>query len=238
MITSLVDACSTLTHLQLAECGAMNDSSLALLHPLKNLRYLDLTHGGLVGESFTDDGMVPLLDNVGAQLSTLIIDDNLLITDRTLIEGVKVNCTQLIELSLRNLGELLPTGIAELFSYDWVNKKGFVRLNLHRCIQLDDDGLIAIVKHSGATLLRLNVNSVDGLREKSLKMLAENAPNLTDLDVSFVREIDDFLLKHFLDNLSSLKRISIFGDNRISDLCPSKIGVKIHGHEQGVVSFD
>ena len=87
-------------------------------------------------------------------------------------------------------------------------------------------------------MLKLDLNSVDGLREKSLKALAENAPNLTDLDVSFVREIDDFLLKHFLDKLPSLKRISIYGNNRISDLCPSRLGVKVLGHEQGVVSFD
>ena len=101
VITSLVDTCTNLTSLQLAECDAMDDSSLALLHPLKHLRHLDLAKGGLKGESFTDDGVVPLLDNVGAELLTLVLDDNMLLTDRTLIEGIKVNCVNLIELSLR-----------------------------------------------------------------------------------------------------------------------------------------
>ncbi|KAK9893450.1 RNI-like protein [Cystobasidium minutum MCA 4210] len=238
VLTSLVETCPDLTHLQLAECGALDDSSLDLLHPLKKLKYLDLSHGGLKGETFTDDGMIRLLEAVGSTLTTLILDDNALLTDRTLIEGIKVNCPNLVELSLKNLTELLPTGIAELFGEDWVNTKGMVRISLHRCIQLDDQALEAVVKHSGHSLVKLDLNSVDGVREKGLKYLAENAPELTELDVSFVREIDDFLLKHFLDKLPALKKIFIYGNNRISDLCPQKAGVRIHGHEQGVVNFE
>lgn len=238
MLLSLVNTCPNLTHLQLAECGAMKDSSLSLLHSLKHLQHLDLAHGGLTGETFTDDGIIPLLENVGEKLTSLILDDNLLLTDRTLIEGIKVNCPNLIELSLKNLGEILPTGIMELFNEDWVNKKGFARISLNRCIQLDDEALTAIIKHSGTSLLKLDLNSVDGVREAGLKLLGTSCPLLSELDISFVRETDDFLLKHLLDNLPSLKKISIYGNNRISDLCPSKAGVRVHGHEQGVVNFD
>lgn len=160
-----------------------------MLHPLKKLKYLDLSHGGLKGETLTDDGVIGLLEAVGANLTTLILDDNALLTDRTLIEGVKVNCPMLIELSLRKMSEILPTGIAELFNEDWVNTRGMVRLNLHRCIQLDDQALEAVIKHSGHSLVKLDLNSVDGIQEKGLKYLAENAPALTELDISFVREV-------------------------------------------------
>jgi DNA repair protein RAD7 len=156
---------------------------------LKKLRHLDLSHGGLKGENFTDDGVIRLLEAVGGTLTTLILDDNTILTDRTLIEGIKVNCPNLIELSLKNLTELLPTGVAELFGEDWINRKGMVRISLHRCIQLDDQALESVVKHSGHSLVRLDLNSVDGVREKGLKYLAENAPELTELDVSFVREV-------------------------------------------------
>lgn len=57
-------------------------------------------------------------------------------------------------------------------------------------------------------------------------------------EIIWLLQIDDFLLKHCLDKLPSLKKISIYGNNRISDLLPQKAGVRIHGHEQGVVSFD
>jgi len=184
-----VETCPDLTHLQLAECGSLDDSSLALLQPLKKLRHLDLSHGGLKGENFTDDGVIRLLEAVGGTLTTLILDDNVLLTDRMLIEGIKVNCPNLIELSLKNLTEVLPTGIAELFGEDWVNKKGMVKISFHRCIQLDDQALEAVVKHSGHSLVRLDLNSVDGVREKGLKYLAENAPDLAELDISFVREV-------------------------------------------------
>lgn len=180
---------SQLRSLQLSECGLLDDASLALLHGCKQLRSLDITKGGLKGENFTDDGVIALLENVGESLQTLVLDENLLLTDRTLIEGVKVNCPNLIELSLRNLGELLPTGVAELFGEDWVNQKGFVRLNLCRCIQLDDQALEAIIRHSGKTLTKLDINSVDQVTEQSLKLLAESSPYLAELDVSFVRMV-------------------------------------------------
>ena len=238
VLTSLVNTCQSLTSLQLAECGALNDASLALLHPLKNLRHLDLSHGGLKGDTFTDDGIVPLLESVGFQLVSLKLDENILLTDRTLIEGVKVNCIELIDLSLKGVGEILSTGVAELFADDWINQKGMSQLNLNRCTQLDDQALEAIVAHSGHTLVTLDLNSVDGLTDKSLNALAEKALHLTDLDVSFVRAVDDFVLKHLLDELSSLQKIYIYGNNRVSDLCPTKAGVRIMGHEQGVATFE
>lgn len=205
VLTALVNnTANTLTSLQLAEMGALNDASLNLLHPLKNLRHLDLSKGGLKGESYTDDGVVPLLDQVGRHLLSLTLDDNLLLTDRTLIEGIKVNCPELIELSLRNLGEILPTGVAELFAADWINAKGMVRINLHRCFQLDDQALEAIIAHSGQTVQKLDVNSVDGITEKSLNLLAKSAPNLTELDVSFVRDVSSTMLMRRTGKIETL----------------------------------
>lgn len=189
-LQSLVSSTSaSLTSLQLAEMGGLDDGSLQYLHPLKHLQHLDLSRGGLRGESYKDDGIVALLENVGHNLQSLILDENTLLTDRTLIEGIKVNCPSLIALSLHNLGEILPTGIAELFAEDWVNQKGMVRLNLQRCIQLDDQAIEAVVRHSGQTLIKLDLNSVDGITEKGLKILGSGAPNLTELDISFVREV-------------------------------------------------
>lgn len=189
VLERLVQTSPGLTHLQLSECGLLDDPSLGLLHGLKNLRSLDISKGGLKGENFTDDGVISLLEAVGETLQTLILDDNVLLTDRTLIEGIKVNCPNLIELSCKNLGELLPTGVAELFSEDWVNQKGMVRINICRCIQLDDQALEAIIRHSGKTLTKLDMNSVDQVTEQSLKLLAESLPYLSELDVSFVRMV-------------------------------------------------
>lgn len=199
VISSLVKTSPNLTHLRLAEIGCLDDTSLALLHPLKHLEYLDLSHGGLDGKSFTDEGVIALLENVGTNLTTLILDDNTALTDRTLIEGVKVNCPNLTELSLKNLDDILPTGVAELFNEDWVNQKGMVRLNLHRCTQLDDQALEAVINHSGKSLTKLDLNSVDAITEKGLKCLANHCPNLVELDVSFVREV--WWRKHMMDSV-------------------------------------
>lgn len=54
---------------------------------------------------------------------------------------------------------------------------------------------MAILAHSGSKLKYLDLNSVDELRSDALESLAHQAVSLIDLDVSFVRDVDDFFIK-------------------------------------------
>jgi DNA repair protein RAD7 len=153
-----------------------------MLHPLVNLVHLDISDAG----DITDEGVVPLINAVGTNLEVLIVDKNENLSDRILIEGVRMSCTKLSELGLGFLSQLQSTGVEGLFA-GWENRP-LVRINLHRCREIKDDALKAIVEHSGATLRFLDVNSDDYLREEQLKAMAEGCPEMRELDLSFVRE--------------------------------------------------
>lgn len=161
--------------------------------------------------------------------------ENASLTDRVLTEGVKVHCPRLKLLSLGELDKVQSSGIQGLFT-GWVNQ-GLTALNLHRVLPLENDAMLAILAHSGSTLEVLDVHSCDELCDEGLATLARSAPRLRSLDVSFVRAIDDFFIRDALDNMPELETLFVHGDNRVSDACPQRRGVRIRGQENSA-SFD
>lgn len=177
-----------LTELRLAELGKLTDDSLALLHSLTSLKYLDISRAGLDAKALSDDAVVALLSHVGPGLETLVLNHNERLSDLTILEGIRPHCRHsLTHLELAGLTEVTGVAVAGLF-VDWnasndddarANAKLTV-LNLHRCARpraaqadarscwdVDDAGLTAIIEHSGSTLRELDLNSCDQITEKS-----------------------------------------------------------------------
>ncbi|KDE04341.1 hypothetical protein, variant [Microbotryum lychnidis-dioicae p1A1 Lamole] len=229
-INVLVERNPQLQHLQLSEIGKLNDASLALLHPLKHLTSLDLSRSGTPqGTTLTDDGVVALLENVGEQLVTLILDENPLLTDRTLLEGIKIHCPNLRVLSLKLLSNIQSKGLEALF-LDWVNT-GLTHLNLHRVLLLENEAIQAVLNHSGHSLKNLDLHSVDEIEDFILNEVADKAPNLEVLDLSYVRSCDNFVVKKILDRCGKLEKLFVHGCNRVTEDCPSRKGCSIRGLE-------
>ncbi|SCV71669.1 BQ2448_3257 [Microbotryum intermedium] len=229
-IKVLVERNPQLQQLQLSEIGKLNDTSLALLHPLKHLTSLDLSRSGTPqGTTLTDDGVVALLENVGEQLVTLVLDENALLTDRTLLEGIKIHCPNLRVLSLKLLSNIQSKGLEALF-LDWVNT-GLTHLNLHRVLLLENEAIQAVLDHSGASLKHLDLHSVDEIEDFVLNEVADKAPNLEVLDLSFVRSCDNFVVKKVLDQCRKLENLFVHGCNRVTEDCPSRKGCSIRGLE-------
>ncbi|KAK4050790.1 UV-damaged DNA-binding protein rad7 [Microbotryomycetes sp. JL201] len=230
----LVDRNSGLLKLQLSEIGKLNDASLSMLHPLKNLTSLDISRAGVdQGRVLTDEAVVALLESVGENLIELVLDQNYLLTDRVLVEGVKVHCPKLARLSLYGLVEIQSTGMQSLFQ-GWVNP-GLESLVIHRCDHTDNDALAAIVSHSGHSLKELNLHSCDNLEVDALVNLASNCPAMQELDLSFVRMTDNFVIKACLDGMPELRKLFVHGDNRVTQDCPQRRPVSIRGLENCTV---
>lgn len=246
-IALLVERNPRLYNLQLSELGKLSDLSLPFLHPLKCLTSLDISRAGVIqGMVLTDDAVVALLENVGENLVDLVLDrasyflldriclytiltlpavfrltENYLLTDRVLIEGIKIHCPHLRSLSLRQLSEIQSTGFQSLFT-DWINT-GLTHLDIHRCLKLEDEALEALVTHSGHSLRKLDMHSVDEVTDVMLAKMAEGCGAMEELDVSFVRAVDDFVVKAFLDKMEVLKVLFVWGNNRVSDACPQRV---------------
>lgn len=211
----LVENVPGLVDLQIADLVKLTDAGLRHIHALSSLRHLDISGAGADRLALTDEGVIPLLEAVGHNLESLILDHNEKLTDGVLTAGVLPHCRHLTKLSLKGLKEIFSSGITGLFS-KWDNNPALTHLDLHRVVDLDDDALTAMLVHSGQALTYLDINSDDIITEAGLNTLATMAPKMEQLDVSFVRAMDDFVVKNLLDNMQGLKVLSVFGNNRVT----------------------
>ncbi|KAH9450840.1 hypothetical protein H4Q26_017284 [Puccinia striiformis f. sp. tritici PST-130] len=240
-VKALVNSCTNLTSLRLIDIGLMDDSTLEVIANAGLTKLKDLSianagiHNGATGLALTDVGVSSLLKSVGSTVERLDISQNKKLTD-IVLESIHQFCNQITHLDLNRLEELTTKGVQDLFiKFKLKNAPGLASLNLCRCIKLGNEALYSILDHSAPTLKFLDLNSVDELRTEALERLSKETINLESLDLSFVRDVDDFIIKSFLDNLTNLKSLSVYGNNRVSDLCPTRKGVTIKGQERSIV---
>lgn len=150
--------------------------------------------------------------------------ENYLLTDRVLLEGVKIHCPNLERLSLYGLDQIQSTGLQSLFT-DWVNP-GLTHLVLHRVLELENEAILAVIAHSGHSLKVLDLHSVDEVDETALMKLAEGCTGLVELDLSFVRATDNFVVKACLDHMPDLKKLFVHGNNRVTTDCPQRVSCR------------
>lgn len=251
-LQTLLSSCGpNLCALRLKEIGKLNDELLRELAKLgqdgntSQLTYLDLSDPG---ESCEEEAMVELLSSVGNGLTHLNVSNHTLLTDTFLSEGILPYTTSLDTLILNNLPELTDKGVAGFFK-SWSNNRPLVHLDLSRNHALADDSLKAILGHSGEKLEELNVNGWKGLGEDALMSLAIMAPELKKVDVGWVREMSDFVVKAWVDGAPEsmvdrkgemdamevdgevvrkggcrkLEEVKVWGCNRITLDCPRKV---------------
>ncbi|PLW19110.1 hypothetical protein PCASD_14056 [Puccinia coronata f. sp. avenae] len=240
-VKALVTSCPNLTSLRLVDIGLLNDQSLDVIAHAGLTQIKDLSianagiHNGATGEALTDAAVSNLLKSVGTTVERLDISQNKKLTDAVL-DSIQQFCSQLTYLDLNGLKELSTKGVQALFvQFKQSGAPGLKHLNLSRCIKIGNEALSSILDHSARTLQMLDLNSVDELRAEALERLAKETIHLEWLDVSFVRDVDDFIIKAFLDHMKHLKSLLVYGNNRVSDLCPTRKGVAIKGQERSIV---
>ncbi|BGP34124.1 UV-damaged DNA-binding protein rad7 [Rhodotorula toruloides] len=248
-LDALVSHSPNLTHLQLAEIGRFTSSSLSKFHSLKNLVSLDIARLGTPqGQTLEADAVIALLANVGENLERLVLDGNEKLTGKVLTEGIRLHCPALRELSLSNLPDVETSGVEALFTpaspdsdsgapMPPFSAAGLTLLNLHRVSSLSPTALELILTHSGRTLKHLNLHSCDDLTSEVLTdRLATSCPELEVVDLSFVRSVDNFVVKALLEGCPRLRVLFVHGNNRVTSDVPRKAGVQLRGLENAVHS--
>ncbi|CAH7688019.1 hypothetical protein BY996DRAFT_6430154 [Phakopsora pachyrhizi] len=241
-LKALVDTCPNMVNLRLDDIGLLDDKMLDMISAagLKNLESLSISNAGIsngaTGESLTDQAVIRLLKSVGQSLEVLDISQNRNLTDSVLSEGIGSCCRRLRSLSISGLKEVNTEAVSHMFrEFKRAEANSLESLDMSRCIRIGNEGLFEILEHSGKTLKYLNLNSVDEIREEGLQRLSKEANQMVELDVSFVRDVDDFVIKAFIEGMPKLKKLMVFGNNRISDLCPGRRGLTITGQERAIV---
>lgn len=179
----------------------------------------------------TDDALISILLSVGSQLETLVLDGCLGLTDTAILQGIRPCCSQLVKLSLHSLNQISDKAVETLFDYFADNKRpGLKYVNLDRCIGLEDNAINALLDHSAADLVHLNLNGLPLLTLTSIDHI-DRCGNLESLDVGFVRCVNDAYVERLSHRLKNLTLIEVFGDSHVTNKCKIRPGCRVIGRQ-------
>lgn len=164
LISLLETTGSNLTLLKLSRLDGLNSAAIYELIPhyiqpnmLKHLEISYPTDEDLI----TDELMINILSISGESLTHLNVDGCTSLTDRFLEEGVSKFCPALTSLSMKLLDQVTDAGFSRAFDgYSFVNSGGLIDVNLTKCTGLEDGAIYSLFRHSGPTLVELNLNSI------------------------------------------------------------------------------
>lgn len=167
-------------------------------------------------EDFSDEVIINILGQIGSTLRHLSLSGCTELTDSTLINGMAAFLEKrgnLETLELEELTSITTDGLVYLCSK--VSMPLLKRCSFRRCIQIDDAATIELFLNSAKDSLEyINLNSLNKLTEETFAIMS--CPNLTHLDLSFVRAIDDLLVEQISRQNPKLRLMEVFGDNLIT----------------------
>ncbi|KAJ3166568.1 hypothetical protein HDU87_002073 [Geranomyces variabilis] len=225
-VDTLVRCCPNLTTLRLDHCFKLDDHCVRSLATLRLLQTLEL---GFMNRTIAEDAILYLMENGSANIRSLTLDRHPNVTDRVLMQ-IATSCPHLSEISIVECESITSEGLLDFIRA----LQPTVILNiisLARIVHLNDDVIIALVNRFGRELIKLNLNGLDELSERSLRALATGCPHVRDLDVSWIRNVDDFMLVELLANAPELASIRVYGCNKLTENLINKRILNSDGQE-------
>lgn len=179
-----------------------------------------------------DDLIINLLAINCETLASLNLDKCSGLTNRFLVDGIRAFGSNITKLSLAELDQIDDTGLSGLFE-NWDINGGLTDICLERCISLSDKSIYAMLSHSSQTLVQLNLNSVKDISKMMFSKLSRNNtfPLLTNLDIGFVRGVDDSVLAILSRICPKLEILEVYGNNRCTEKALVRSGLTIIGRQ-------
>ncbi|KAH0830110.1 hypothetical protein J3R83DRAFT_1448 [Lanmaoa asiatica] len=234
---SLAKNCTKLEELQLKEVGHLGDTFVEPLCVLPPLKLLDLSNPGV---GILENGWLQILERHGPTLESFDPSWHEGFTDVVLENGIRKHARIISELKLEGMTSLSDGGVAHFFE-NW--NKPFAALDSEDCeSEMEVDGeddcspfipnpplrivslarnralstatFIALLAHSAPSLVSLNLNGLGPISSESLERL-KDVVDARWLDMSWCRELDDFMMKDVVSNASKLGEVRVWGCNRV-----------------------
>ncbi|KAG5642850.1 hypothetical protein DXG03_002027 [Asterophora parasitica] len=237
---ALVTHCApTLTALRLRELGKLDDDFLEAMHALTQLEELDLADPG-DSQACSAEAIQALLGALAGSLRVLDLSRHALLDDDVLKKGLAAARNVEI-LVLAHVPLLTDEGVATFFA-EWETAP-LRQVEMSRNHELGGKALVAVLRHSGKCLEVLAINGWGGVDEEALKMVARLGGELRKLDVGWVREVDDFVVKTWMEGEDESQGVVVDAPNGHGKIrmrgrgCPrlAEKGVSIHGVESHTV---
>lgn len=243
-VASLVEHCTQLQSLKLTHMWKPTARSIECLAGLRQLRHLTLARPF---NPIPSAAMVSVIESVGHQLETLVLDDFAELDDQVL-EAIHAHCRRLSKLRLEHNERFTDRALEGLFR-GWANH-GVTELSFWGCrdVCADDptgnvhgrgmcgEAFKAMMAHSRSRLRVLDVTSCRHIPHAALlEVFANDAisyPQLEHVNLSFVGAVDEAILAGLFRACPRLQRVEVFGCFGVADAVPPR-GVFLVGRAGG-----
>jgi DNA repair protein RAD7 len=251
-ISDLVKYCPNLTRLKLEIMWKITPDSLEEIGKLEKLEHLSLEFLG--HQHVSNEDVETLITKVGHGLKTLSLRNFVELNDDGLW-AIRVNCKQLTKLRITGTDQPTDAGWDSLFN-GWSNPpllqadfSGARDVDNHNPdgpqeeegedpVGFGSQGFKALMRHSGAKIRKLNLAScrhislgtlLDVFAGETVEGVPAEYPELQEVDLSFVNEMDDVALNGLTRSSPKLKRVLLFGNFGIGSEVHAPKGVVIIG---------
>ncbi|OTB06125.1 hypothetical protein M426DRAFT_118648 [Hypoxylon sp. CI-4A] len=252
IVCSLKDSSPDLVKLKICHNQEVSKEGVSSISHLKKLQHLSLQ---LLKEVPTEV-YAEVINSVGENLRTLSLRGVSDVDDR-LLDAIHDKCRHLSKLRITHSEVITDAGFVRLFK-GWKNKS-LVHIDLELCRHVDSenpkenphkiglcsDGFQAIMKHSASTLRKLNIHGCRHISREAFEeaFSVENVyPQLTDMEISFCSEVNDFIVGSIFRSCPNLRRLNVFGCMKVKDVrvprgkilvgVPNAMGMIIEGTEE------
>ncbi|QID80502.1 UV-damaged DNA-binding protein rad7 [Saccharomyces pastorianus] len=227
----LINCGSTLASLGLSRLDSVSNYAL-LPQYLMNDKFHTLSIEYPLNEEYVNDEIViNILGQVGSTLRKLVLNGCVELTDSMIINGLTAfipeKC-QLEVLSLEELDQITTDSLVYFFSKVELNK--LKECSFRRCLQLGDMAVIELLLNGAKdSLTSLSFNSLKELTKDAFVTLT--CPDLTYIDLGFVRCVDDSIIQLLGEQNPKLSVIDVFGDNLVTENAKTRPGLTLIGRQ-------
>uniref|UniRef100_G3SKT3 F-box and leucine-rich repeat protein 13 n=1 Tax=Gorilla gorilla gorilla TaxID=9595 RepID=G3SKT3_GORGO len=196
-----------LSHIYMADCKGITDSSLRSLSPLKQLTVLNLANCQFL------DGPASI------RIRELNLSNCVRLSDASVMK-LSERCPNLNYLSLRNCEHLTAQGIGYI-----VNIFSLVSIDLSGT-DISNEGLNVLSRHK--KLKELSVSECYRITDDGIQAFCKSSLILEHLDVSYCSQLSDMIIKALAIYCINLTSLSIAGCPKITDSAMEMLSAKCH----------
>ncbi|OHF02788.1 hypothetical protein CORC01_01889 [Colletotrichum orchidophilum] len=251
LLVLLPEHCPNLNRLKVYHNQKVTNVGVKAIANVKSLKHLGLH----LQHDITPKSLSHMILGVGKDLETLSLRKMPTANDEVLT-AIKNTCRSLNKFRITDSEHMTDEGFADLFS-DWENP-GIEIMDLQKCrhrdstkprenedgIGLCSDGFRALMKHSGKKLKNLNIHACRHIKREAFEdafSTADQYRNLVKLEISFIEDVDDFVLGLIFRSCPNIREINVFGCMKVKDArvprgkvlvgVPNAMGMVIEGRE-------
>ncbi|KIW17726.1 hypothetical protein PV08_04921 [Exophiala spinifera] len=237
-VKELVKNCPNLKRLKLRSCSYVTEESIDAFCALAKLEHLTLA----VAQDTSADTLVKLVSSLGPHLRTLCLEDFSELDDAVL-DAIKSNCVKLSKLRIRGSSLCTDAAFAGLFDNncpfpplvyaDFADNRDIDSMNPEgpqdNPVGFGSLALTALMNHSGPRLKTIDLKSCRHISHAALLEAFDGLkkyPAITDIDLSFVTQVDEVVLVGIFKSCPSLAKLAVFACfNARQAVIPSGIAV-------------